>query len=154
MDAEQQHPPPSPSPPPPSAANLTALPLELLQKCLDFLAEREHRRAAFRACKRFAKALLLSKPRSMDRWDLRGLRLNLAEAHRDFARSARLLHELVGAEEQHIVLMLSSYDVDQWSCLAESGAVLTCVTTLALEVCAPAALERTGCAQACLGCPS
>ncbi len=134
MDAEhQQQPPPSPSPPAPAAVDWTALPLELLQKCLNFLAEYAHKRAAFRACKRFARALLLSKPRSTEWWDLRGMELRGGEQH--FARSARLLQQLVGAEEQHIKLELSSYDEDQWRRLAESGVVLACVTTLALEVC-------------------
>ncbi len=120
--------------PPPAQPDWLTLPLELLQRCLSHLADK---RAAFRSCRRFARAVLLHSLQQEEtarlRWDV---------DHGGTFGSAKLVQALVGEQgSKGLALVLFSDDEYEERfperCLAElraSGVALTCITRLEMQV--------------------
>ncbi len=119
-------------PAPPAQPDWLTLPLELLQRCLGHL---EDERAAFSACKQFTRAVLLNSLQQEQparlRWDV--------GREEPVEPSARLVQALLGEQgSKGVALVLfSTHRGSPARCMAElraSGAALTCITRLEMQV--------------------
>ncbi len=111
------------------------LPVNLLAKCASHLADEQERFAAFFACKRLARVVLLS---SLQQEQPAGLLLDV-DREEPFGPSAKLAQELAGEQDSKglTLLLFSRRNGSPARCLAElgaCGALLTCVTRLEMQV--------------------